>query len=396
MTTRRDWIAPQVRQVPPSGIRKFFDMSQGRADVIRLGVGEPDFTVPEPVREACIRALNEGKTGYTPNSGLLELREAIAGYMEESFGLRYAPEGEIVVTVGSSEAVDLALRTCTVPGDEILIPAPGYVAYAPISHLCGGKVVEVETTEEQQFKLTGAALARQITPRSKVLIVNYPGNPTGAVMTEEDWRPVAELAIRHDLIVISDEVYAELTYGRRHFSIASLPGMKERTVVIGGFSKAFAMTGWRIGYAACGNRDLLAGMLKIHQYTAMCAPALGQVAALASLRYGLEAKEKMKETFDRRRRLFVQGLREIGLPCHEPQGAFYAFPSIAHTGLGSGEFAELLLREAGVAAVPGDVFGTGGEGHIRFSYAASTQSLNQALERMELFLSSLRPREGAV
>ncbi|MCM3700215.1 aminotransferase class I/II-fold pyridoxal phosphate-dependent enzyme [Paenibacillus macerans] len=392
----RDWIAPQVRQVPPSGIRKYFDLSGERADTIRLGVGEPDFTVPEPVREACIRALNEGRTGYTANSGMPELREALAGYLKESFGLGYEPESEMMITVGSSEAVDLALRACTVPGDEILIPAPGYVAYSSIAQLCGGNVVEVETTAAQEFKLTAAALGKRITPRSKVLIVNFPGNPTGAIMAEADWRPVAELAIKHDLIVISDEVYAELTYGRKHFSIASLPGMKERTVVVSGFSKAFAMTGWRVGYAACGNRDLMASMLKIHQYTAMCAPTLGQVAALASLRHGLEAKERMKETFDRRRRSFVQGLREIGLPCHEPQGAFYAFPSIAHTGLGAGEFAELLLREAGVAAVPGHVFGAGGGGHIRFSYAAGTQSLNMALERMEPLMRRLTLGAGVM
>lgn len=392
----RDWITPQVRQVLPSGIRKYFDLSGERADTIRLGVGEPDFTVPEPVREACVRALNEGRTGYTANSGMAELREALAGYLKESFGLGYEPESELMITVGSSEAVDLALRACTVPGDEILIPAPGYVAYPSIAQFCGGNVVEVETMTAQGFKLTAAALAKRITPRSKVLIVNFPGNPTGAIMTEEDWRPVAELAIKHDLIVISDEVYAELTYGRKHFSIASLPGMKERTVVVSGFSKAFAMTGWRVGYVACGNRDLMAGMLKIHQYTAMCAPTLGQVAALASLRHGLEAKERMKETFDRRRRSFVQGLRELGLPCHEPRGAFYAFPSIAHTGLGSAEFAELLLREAGVAAVPGHVFGAGGEGHIRFSYAAGTQSLNMALERMEPLMRRLGIGAGVI
>lgn len=392
----RDWIAPQVRQVPPSGIRKYFDLSGERADTIRLGVGEPDFTVPEPVREACVRALNEGRTGYTANSGMAELREALVGYLKESFGLGYEPESEIMITVGSSEAVDLALRACTVPGDEILIPAPGYVAYPSIAQFCGGNVVEVETMAAQGFKLTAAALAKRITPRSKVLIVNFPGNPTGAIMTEEDWRPVAELVIKHDLIVISDEVYAELTYGRKHFSIASLPGMKERTVVVSGFSKAFAMTGWRVGYVACGNRDLMAGMLKIHQYTAMCAPTLGQVAALASLRHGLEAKERMKETFDRRRRSFVQGLRELGLPCHEPRGAFYAFPSIVHTGLGSAEFAELLLREAGVAAVPGHVFGAGGEGHIRFSYAAGTQSLYMALERMEPLMRRLGIGAGVI
>lgn len=388
--TTRDWISPRVREIPPSGIRRFFELCHGSQDTISLGVGEPDFATPEPVRAACIRALNEGKTGYTPNAGLPELREAISEYLEAGFDLRYDPREEIIVTVGSSEAVDLALRACLVPGDEILVPAPGYIAYGPIAHLCGGKVVEVETTAEQQFKLTALALAQRITPRSKVLLVNYPGNPTGSVMTEEDWKPIAKLAIEHDLIVISDEVYAELTYGQRHVSIASLPGMKERTIVISGFSKAFAMTGWRIGYV-CGNREFLSEMLKIHQYIAMCAPVLGQIAALESLRCGMEAKDHMKEIFDQRRHMFVQGLRNIGLPCHEPQGAFYAFPSIAHTGLNSEVFARLLLEEAGVGAVPGHVFGNGGEGHLRFSYAASTDNLNIALERMERFLRELEP-----
>ncbi|GIO85973.1 aminotransferase [Paenibacillus faecis] len=390
MTSTSNWIAPRVREIQPSGIRKFFDQTQGCADVIRLGVGEPDFSVPEPVRAACIRALQDGPTGYTPNAGLPELREAISEYMQDSFRLTYDSAREVLVTVGTSEAVDLALRTCIVPGDEVLMPAPGYVAYAPIAHLCGGKVVEVETNAAQKFKLTAEALARRITDRSKVLIVNYPGNPTGAVMTEEDWLPVAALAVKHNLIVISDEVYAELTYGKRHVSIASLPGMRERTLVIGGFSKAFAMTGWRVGYAACGNHDLLSAMLKIHQYTAMSAPTPGQIAALASLQYGLEAKEAMKEIFDQRRRMFVSGLREVGLSCHEPEGAFYAFPSVASTGQDCEAFAERLLREAGVAAVPGRVFGRGGEGHIRFSYAASTENLERALERIGRFLERMR------
>ncbi|KIL42143.1 hypothetical protein SD70_02940 [Gordoniibacillus kamchatkensis] len=382
---RNEYVTQRVRDIPPSGIRAFFELTENNRDTISLGIGEPDFVTPEHVRAACIRALHEGRTKYTPNAGLYELREEIASYLHNGFGLRYEPANEVLVTVGTSEAVDLALRTFVEAGDEVLIHTPCYIAYSPIAHLHGAQVVEVKTTAEERFKLTARALAESLTPRSKVLVVNFPNNPTGAVMTEEDWLPVAELAVRYDLIVVSDEVYAELSYGARHVSIASLPGMKERTIVINGFSKAFAMTGWRVGYA-CGSRELIGGMLKIHQYTAMCAPVLGQIAAIESLRNGLEAKETMKDAFDGRRRMFVKGLREIGLPCHEPQGAFYAFPSIAHTGLSSEHFARLLLKEAGVGAVPGHVFGTGGEGHIRCSYAVSAQLLAEALERMKRFV----------
>lgn len=378
-------IAPRVREIAPSGIRAFFDLTAGNNDIISLGVGEPDFATPEHVRAACVRALNRGETMYTPNAGLPELREEIARYQQMSFGLSYEPMNEVMVTVGSSEALDLALRAFTAPGDEIIIPAPSYIAYSPIAYINGGTLVEVEANAEQGFKLTAEALRKAITPRSKLLMVNFPNNPTGAVMSYEDWLPIAEIVKAHNLIVLSDEIYAELTYDSRHVSIASLPGMKERTIVISGFSKAFAMTGWRVGYA-CGNRELLAAMLKIHQYTAMCAPVLGQIAAIESLRHALPDKDNMKECFRQRRSLFVEGLRSIGLHCHEPQGAFYAFPSIGHTGMKSEEFALGLLKEAGVAAVPGHVFGTGGEGHIRCSYAASTAKLTEALERMENFM----------
>lgn len=363
----------------------FFDLTTGNNDIISLGVGEPDFATPEHVRAACVRALNRGETMYTPNAGLLELREEIAQYLGSSFGLQYHPADEIMVTVGSSEALDLALRAFTAPGDEIIIPSPSYIAYSPIAHLNGGKLVEVEATAEQGFKLTAEALRKAITPRSKLLVVNFPNNPTGAVMSYEDWLPIAEVVKEHNLLVLSDEIYAELTYDSTHVSIASLPGMQERTIVISGFSKAFAMTGWRVGYV-CGNHELLAAMLKIHQYTAMCAPVLGQIAAIESLRSGLPDKDRMKACFRQRRTLFVEGLRTIGLHCHQPQGAFYAFPSIAHTGLKSEEFALRLLREAGVAAVPGHVFGSGGEGHIRCSYSTSTERLTEALERMEGFM----------
>ncbi|MEK4063076.1 MULTISPECIES: aminotransferase class I/II-fold pyridoxal phosphate-dependent enzyme [unclassified Paenibacillus] len=380
-----DWIAPRVREIAPSGIRAFFDLTAGNNDIISLGVGEPDFATPEHVRAACVRALNRGETMYTPNAGLLELREEIAQYLGSSFKLQYHPADEIMVTVGSSEALDLALRAFTAPGDEIIIPSPSYIAYSPIAHLNGGTLVEVEATAEQGFKLTAEALRKAISPRSKLLVVNFPNNPTGAVMSYEDWLPIAEVVKEHNLFVLSDEIYAELTYDSTHVSIASLPGMQERTIVISGFSKAFAMTGWRVGYI-CGNHELLAAMLKIHQYTAMCAPVLGQIAAIESLRSGLPDKDRMKACFRQRRTLFVEGLRTIGLHCHQPQGAFYAFPSIAHTGLKSEEFALRLLREAGVAAVPGHVFGSGGEGHIRCSYATSTERLTEALERMEGFM----------
>ncbi|GIP53894.1 aminotransferase class I/II-fold pyridoxal phosphate-dependent enzyme [Paenibacillus vini] len=382
-------IAPLVRDIPPSGIRAFFETGAGRKDTIQLGVGEPDFVTPEHVREACIRALNEGRTSYTPNAGLPELREEISYYLNGSFRLKYEPEHEILVTVGSSEAVDLALRTFLTPGDEVLIPAPGYIAYSPIARLHGAEVVEIPSSAERNFKLEADELAARITPRSKILVVNYPCNPTGAVMTEEDWLPIAELVTQHDLLVISDEVYAELTYGQRHFSIAALPGMKDRCIVIGGFSKAFAMTGWRIGYA-CGDRELIAGMLKIHQYTIMCAPVLGQIAALESLRSGLDAKDRMKAEYDGRRVMFVQGLNELGMRCHIPEGAFYAFPSIGDTGLSSEQFARGLLQEEGVATVPGHVFGVGGEGHIRCSYAASREKLCEALERIERFKKAIQ------
>lgn len=380
-----EWVSPAVRYIPPSGIRAFFDLCEGSTDTIGLGVGEPDFVTPKHVREACIRALNEGRTAYTPNAGLMELREEIANYLHTSFQLTYHPAHEILVTVGSSEAVDLALRTFISPGDEILIPTPNYIAYAPITQLHGGKVVEVDAGAEHQFKLTAQALREQITPRSKVLMINFPNNPTGAVMTREDWLPVIEVIKEHGLIVITDEIYAELTYDQQHVSIAALPGMRERTIVISGFSKAFAMTGWRVGYV-CGNEELISSMLKIHQYTAMCAPVLGQIAAIESLRNGMEEKERMKASYKERRTLFVNGLREIGLSCHEPEGTFYAFASIVHTGFTSEEFALRLMNEAKVAVVPGHVFGNGGEGYIRCSFATSLSKLTEALERMNRFM----------
>ncbi len=388
-STISQFLTPSIQQMQPSGIRKFFDYSSERTDIISLGIGEPDFPTPRLVREACVRALEEGRTTYTHNAGLPELRESIAEYLYTNFQVHYNPAHELMVTIGSSEALDLALRVLINEGDEILVPAPCYVSYSPITNLGGGVAVEVETFAHNNFKLTPDSLLASLTPRSKVLILSYPSNPTGGIMTYEDWLPIAKIAEEHNLVVITDEVYAELTYGQKHVSFASLTGMKERTLLLSGFSKAFAMTGWRIGYA-CGPEELIQAMLKIHQYTVMCAPILGQIAALESLKpHGLAAKDEMMASYNARRISFVQGLRQIGLQCHEPLGSFFAFPSIAHTGLTSEQFAQRLLQEVGVLAVPGTAFGKGGEGFIRCSYATSSVQLDEALERMRQFLQTL-------
>lgn len=382
-----DYLNPQVRAIPPSGIRRFFDMANASKDkdIITLGVGEPDFVTPWHIRDAAVYGLERGRTSYTANAGMIELREAIAEYLHDRFQVGYDPEKEIIVTVGGSEAIDLALRALVGPGDEVLVPEPTYLPYAPLSTLNGGVAVPIETRAEHQFKLQAEDLAAKITPRSKVLILCYPSNPTGGIMTYEDWLPIARLVEEHDLLVVSDEIYAELSYEGRHVSFASLPNMRERTLLVSGFAKAFAMTGWRMGYV-CGHPELISAMLKIHQYTVMCAPIMGQIAALEALKNGIEEMEKMVESYNRRRRLVVEGFRQIGLPCHEPQGAFYAFPDIRRTGLSSEEFAQRLLLEAKVAVVPGHVFGIGGEGFIRCSYATSVPHLQEAIERIGLFI----------
>ncbi|MFD1953674.1 aminotransferase class I/II-fold pyridoxal phosphate-dependent enzyme [Paenibacillus thailandensis] len=386
-----DYLSPLAKSIKPSGIRRFFDLVSARKDVITLGVGEPDFVTPWHVREAAVYSLESGKTQYTSNAGMPQLREAIAGYLDSQFQVRYDPASEILVTVGGSEAIDLALRVLISPGDEILIPEPCYISYSPITTLSGGKAVGIETFAKDNFKLRADELRAAITPRSKVLILCYPSNPTGGIMTYEDWLPIAKIVEENDLIVISDEIYAELTYGSKHVSFASMPGMKDRTIVVSGFSKAFAMTGWRLGYA-CGHSDLIGAMLKVHQYTVMCAPIMAQHAGLEALsEHGLEEKDRMIESYNQRRRLVVKGFRDIGLDCHEPQGAFYAFPSIDATGLTSEQFAQRLLEEAGVAAVPGDVFGLGGEGHLRCSYATSVPQLIEALERIGRFVQKVKP-----
>jgi len=385
------YLASHARSIPPSGIRRFFDLVSASKDkdIITLGVGEPDFVTPWRVRDAAVYSLEKGKTQYSPNAGMLELREAIGQYLNDRFHVSYDPAKEMIVTVGGSEGIDLALRALIEPGDEILVPEPCYISYSPITSLSGGVPVGIETFAEDQFKLTAESLRAAITPKSKILVLCYPSNPTGAIMTYEEMLPIAKIVEENDLIVISDEIYAELTFNGSHASFASLPGMKDRTILVSGFSKAFAMTGWRMGYA-CGHPDLISAMLKIHQYTIMCAPTMGQVAAIEALtKGGLEEKDRMMESYNQRRRLVVQGFRDMGLECHEPQGAFYAFPSVRSTGLTSEQFAERLLLEAKVAAVPGHVFGKGGEGFLRCCYATSVAQLTEALERISLFLRTL-------
>lgn len=381
-------LSPVVQNLPPSGIRRFFDVAAQMDDIISLGVGEPDFVTPWRIREACVYALERGYTSYTSNLGLPELREAIAEYLDSWFGMAYDWKNEILVTVGGSEAIDAALRTIVCPGDEILIPEPTYVSYMPCVVLSGAVPVGVPTRPENGFRLKGADVEASITEHTKAIILCFPNNPTGAVMSAEDLQEIADLAIRHDLLVISDEIYAELTYGTNHVSISTLPGMRNRTIVVSGMSKAFAMTGWRIGYVAAPP-DILAGMVKIHQYTIMCAPIMGQMAALEALRNGHADKDRMVTTYNQRRRLIVEGLNQIGLQCHEPKGAFYAFPDISSTGLTSEQFSEQLLYQAKVAVVPGNAFGTSGEGFVRCSYATSTDQIEVALERIQAFVHTL-------
>lgn len=381
----KERLAPAAANIPPSGIRKFFDLVMKTKGVISLGVGEPDFVTPWHIREATFYALEKGYTNYTSNKGMIELREEIANYAERSIGVRYDPEDEILVTVGVSEAVDLAIRALVSHGDEVLLPEPSYVSYMPCVLLAGGKVVSLKTSAENEFRLMPDELENKITSRSKILVLPYPNNPTGGIMEEEDLRRLVDIICRNDLIVISDEIYAELTYGQKHVSIASFPGMKERTLVVNGFSKSFAMTGWRVGFA-CGHPALIDAMNKIHQYTMLCAPIMGQMAAIEALRHGEREMRQMIEEYDRRRKVMLAGLENIGLPCFEPRGAFYCFPSIKQLGMKSEEFCERLLKEEQVAVVPGNAFGESGEGHIRMCYAASLENIEEALERIKRFV----------
>jgi aminotransferase len=378
-------LSPMVKKVPWSGIRKYFDLVSEMKGVVSLGVGEPDFVTPWHIREACIYSLEKGYTMYTSNWGLLELREEIARYLYNTYKVIYEPRNEVLITVGVSEGMDLALRAVTAPGDEVLVPEPCYVSYAPCTSMAGGVPVSIPASAENDFRVTAAQIEEKITPRTKALILSYPNNPTGAVISREELMEIAKVVKKHDLIVISDEIYHNLTYEGKHTCFASLPAMRSRTILLNGFSKAYAMTGWRLGYA-CGHPDVIGHMTKIHQYTMLCAPVTAQMAALEALQNGTEEMAKMVAEYDRRRKLVLKGFCEIGLECFEPKGAFYAFPSIKNTGMTSEEFAEKLLLEAKVAVVPGNVFGANGEGHIRCSYAASVADLTEAIERMGIFL----------
>jgi len=382
-------LAPTVRSIPPSGIRRFFNIAAEMKGVISLGVGEPDFVTPWHIRESCVYGLNRGFTSYTANAGLPELREEIAKSLDRDYQVSYNPQTEILVTVGVSEGLDLALRALIAPGDEVLVPEPCYVSYKSCVTLAGGTAITVPTKIENDFRITAEELEPFVTPRTKVLLIGYPNNPTGAVMSRQDLTEIALFAKKHDLIVISDEIYAKLTYEGTHTCFSSLPDMRERTIVLNGFSKAYAMTGWRIGYAA-SNPDFIAAMTKIHQYTMLCTPITAQVAAIEALKRGQKNVEQMTAEYNQRRRLILQGFRQMGLDCFEPKGAFYLFPSIKKTGLTSLEFAEQLLWAEKVALVPGDAFGESGEGFIRCSYATSTANIKEALLRIERFIATLK------
>ena len=382
---RDSLISQKVATLPPSGIRKFFDLLSSMEDVISLGIGEPDFVTPWHVREAGIYSLEKGYTMYTSNSGMPELRHELAHYLELSYGVSYHPEYEILITTGSSEGLDLALRTIINPGDEIIIPDPCYVAYPADIILAGGVPVFIPTNEENNFVIRTTDIEARITKQTKAILIGYPANPTGAIMPREEADAIAALARKYDLLVISDEIYARLVYGAEHICFPSLPGMKERTVLISGFSKSHAMTGWRIGYVAAESRCIQA-LTKIHQYTMLSAPTMAQMAAIEALRNGEVEVERMVQEYNRRRRIMVKRLNEIGLPCFEPKGAFYTFPSIKNTGMNSEEFAETLLKEERVAVVPGTAFGLCGEGFVRCCYAASLPDIEEALRRMDRFI----------
>ena len=381
-------LCERVRKVPPSGIRRFFDIVSEMKDVISLGVGEPDFTTPWRCSDAAIYSLRTGHTHYTSNRGLKELTRLISEY-EARFGVRYDPATEVMLTVGASEGIDLALRALIEPGDEVLVPDPSYVSYMPCVAFAGGVCVPVKTTAENGFRLTADMLKARITPKTKAVIFPYPNNPTGGVMEPEDMKELAAALDGTDIVVIADEIYAELTYtGRPHVAFASIPGMRERTITLNGFSKAFAMTGWRMGYA-CAPKEILDVMMRVHQYTIMCAPTTGQYAAVEALKSGLETDfadvKRMVRQYDRRRRVIVDGLRAAGLETHEPLGAFYAFPCVRSTGMTSQEFCVRLLEEERVACVPGDAFGETGEGYVRCSYASSLENITEAVRRIGAF-----------
>ena len=393
MKVQRDFkerLSPAVQSIQPSGIRKFFDIAAKMEDVISLGVGEPDFVTPWSIRESCVYGLEQGYTSYTANRGLLELREEIARHYDSVYDVQYDAATDILVTVGVSEALDLAMRALLSPGDEVLIPEPCYVSYQACTILAGGVPVSVPAKLENEFRITPEELEAHVTPKTKVLLIGYPNNPTGAIMTRKDLLAIAAFAEEHDLLVISDEIYGDLTYGgEEHVCFSALPGMQERTLLLNGFSKAYAMTGWRIGYVL-GAPDLIAAMTKIHQYTMLCAPITAQLAAIEALRHGEKYMKKMVAEYDRRRRLIYEGFTKMGLNCFEPKGAFYIFPDISTTGFTSEEFAEKLLESEHVALVPGNAFGACGEGHVRCSSATSIDKISEALARIENFIKHHR------
>ncbi len=382
-------MAEKVVEIKPSGIRKFFDIVSEMKDAISLGVGEPDFDTPWHIREEGIYSLERGRTFYTSNAGLKELRQEVCNYMRRSQGIDYDPLKEVLITVGGSEAIDIGLRAMINPGEEVLIPQPSYVSYEPCAILAGAKPVIINLKAENQFRLTARELEEAITDRPKILILPFPNNPTGAIMEKEDLEAIAEVILRHDIFVMSDEIYAELTYKDKHVSIASLPGMRERTILINGFSKAYAMTGWRLGYA-CGPENILQQMTKIHQFAIMCAPTTSQYAAVDALKNGDEDVAQMRTAYNQRRRYLMNAFREMGLECFEPFGAFYVFPCIKEFGMTSDEFATRFLEEEKVAVVPGTAFGDCGEGYLRISYAYSLENLKVAIGRLEAFVTRLR------
>ena len=382
-------LSGKVVEMKPSGIRKFFDILNEVPGVISLTVGEPDFKTPWHVREAAISSLEKGKTAYTSNTGLLEFRKQISSYLERRFDVSYDPSNEMIITVGGSEAIDLAIRAIVEPGDEVLIVEPAYVCYVPMTELSGGVPVVIPTRVEDKFKLTPELLRKYITPKTKMLILPYPNNPTGAIMTEEDLRKIADVIKDTNIVVLTDEIYGELTYGRRHFSFAAIPEMWDRTIYVGGFSKSYAMTGWRLGYV-CAPKEITKQMLKIHQYAIMCAPTMSQYAGIEAVMNGDEDIEYMKDCYNQRRRMLLSGLNEIGLSCFEPEGAFYVFPRIGEYGLSSDEFCERLLYEEKCAIVPGNAFGASGEGFARISYAYSVEHISRAIDRIDKFLKRIK------
>lgn len=382
-------LSKKAVDLKPSGIRKFFDILDEMQGVISLTVGQPDFVTPWNIREAAIESLEKGKTYYTSNSGLIEFRKEIAAYLERRFSVSYDPSKEMIVTVGGSEAIDLAIRAIVEPGDEVLVVEPSYVCYTPITELTGGVPISIPTREEDKFKLTPELLKKYITPKTKMLILPYPNNPTGAIMTKEDLRKIADVVKDTNIVVLTDEIYGELTYGRKHFSFAAFEDMRDRTIYVGGFSKSYAMTGWRLGYV-CAPREITKQMLKIHQYAIMCAPTASQYAGIIAARDGDEEIEYMKDCYNQRRRMLLSGLNEIGLTCFEPEGAFYVFPNISGYGLTSEQFCEKLLYDEKCAIVPGSAFGESGEGFARVSYAYSVEHISRAIDRLDRFLKKLK------